>query len=152
MVLHVFVSLLVVCLFLSLALLCHLECLSFQPSSAGGRIKRSKLPQLLKPRCPDDCPACRLASLASTGGGPAPARVASLPGTRSKAGGEHPSGFTPTASPAQISSVRTSGSSMLRFMPWLGTVSMVRLNRSRPFAVRLAIPHSVLDVIPPCTG
>jgi hypothetical protein len=88
MVLHVFVSLLVVCLFLSLALLCHLECLSLQPSSAGGGIKRSKLPRLLKPRCPDDCPACRLASLASTGGEPAPARVASL------ARGQKPAGST----------------------------------------------------------
>jgi hypothetical protein len=27
------------------------------------------------PRCPDDCPACRLASIASLGGGPAPAPV-----------------------------------------------------------------------------
>ena len=77
MVLHVFVfvSLLVVCLFLSLARLGHLDGLPLQPSSARGGIKRSKLPRLLKPRCPDDCPACRLASLASTAGGPAPALV-----------------------------------------------------------------------------
>jgi IS1 family transposase len=36
------------------------------PSAAGS-------PRLLKPRCPDDCPACRLASTPLSGGGPAPA-------------------------------------------------------------------------------
>jgi hypothetical protein len=39
---------------------------------------RSKLHRLLKPRCPDDCPACRLASSASSGGGLLPADVATL--------------------------------------------------------------------------
>jgi transposase-like protein len=48
---------------------------AFLPSSSGGGAKRSRLPRLLKPRCPDDCPACRLASTASLGGGPAPAPV-----------------------------------------------------------------------------
>jgi IS1 family transposase/transposase-like protein len=36
---------------------------------------RPKLHRLLKPRCPDDCPACRLASSASPAGGPLPAPV-----------------------------------------------------------------------------
>ena len=36
---------------------------------------RSTLPRLLKPRCPDDCPACRLASTASSGRKPTPAPV-----------------------------------------------------------------------------
>jgi len=36
---------------------------------------RPKLHRLLKPRCPDDCPTCRLASSASSGGGPLPAPV-----------------------------------------------------------------------------
>ncbi|HLX58548.1 MAG TPA: hypothetical protein VKR83_16140 [Ktedonobacteraceae bacterium] len=35
----------------------------------------STLPRLLKPRCPDDCPACRLASTSSSGGRPASAPV-----------------------------------------------------------------------------
>ena len=33
------------------------------------------LPRLLKPRTPDDCPACRLATTPSLGGGPAPGPV-----------------------------------------------------------------------------
>jgi hypothetical protein len=36
---------------------------------------RSTLHRLLKPRTPDDCPACRLASTGSSGGGPAPTPV-----------------------------------------------------------------------------
>ena len=36
---------------------------------------RSTLHRLLKPRTPDDCPACRLASTSSSGGGPAPTPV-----------------------------------------------------------------------------
>jgi len=69
MVLHVFmfVFLLVVCFFLSLALLWYLDCLSLQPSSSRGGTKRTRLQRLLKPRSPDDCPACRLASTVSSG-------------------------------------------------------------------------------------
>ena len=36
---------------------------------------RMTLPRLLKPRCPDDCPACRLASPASSAGEPTPTPV-----------------------------------------------------------------------------
>jgi IS1 family transposase/transposase-like protein len=76
MAFHVFLFLLVVCLvLLSLALLWRLDWFPFLPSSSGGGAKCSRLPRLLKPRCPDDCPACRLASTASLGGGPAPAPV-----------------------------------------------------------------------------
>jgi hypothetical protein len=70
-----FVFLLVVCLLLCLALLWRLDWFPLRPSCSRGGAKRSTLPRLLKPRCPDDCPACRLASTASTGGGPAPAPV-----------------------------------------------------------------------------
>jgi transposase-like protein/IS1 family transposase len=75
MALHVFVFLLVVCLLLSLALLWRLCWFHRRPSSSRGGAKRSRLQRLLKPRCPDDCPACRLASTPSSGGGPAPAPV-----------------------------------------------------------------------------
>ena len=77
MVLHVFVFvfLLVVCLLLCLALLWHHDWLHLRPSSSRGGAKRSTLHRLLKPRSPDDCPACRLASTLSSGGGPAPAPV-----------------------------------------------------------------------------
>src|SRR5215467_8575862 len=74
MVLHVFVFLLLACLLLSLALLWLLECFPLRPSSSG-EAKRTMLHRLLKPRTPDDCPACRLASAASSGEGSAPAPV-----------------------------------------------------------------------------
>jgi hypothetical protein len=75
MVLHVYVFLLVVCLFLSLALLWRLDWFPLRPSCSKGAAKRSRLPRLLKPRCPDDCPACRLTCTPSSGGEPAPLTV-----------------------------------------------------------------------------
>jgi IS1 family transposase/transposase-like protein len=75
MSLHVFVFLFdVVCLLLSLVLLWRLSWFHLRPSSSGGA-KRTTLHRLLKPRTPDDCPACRLASTPSSGVGPAPAPV-----------------------------------------------------------------------------
>jgi transposase-like protein/IS1 family transposase len=71
MALHVFVFLLVVCLLLSLALFWRLDWFPFRPSSSPGGAKRTTLHRLLKPRSPDDCPACRLASTASSGVEPA---------------------------------------------------------------------------------
>lgn len=70
-----FVFLLVVCLLLSLSLLWRLDWFPLRPSSSRGEVKRTMVQRLLKPRCPDDCPACRLASPASTAGGPEPAPV-----------------------------------------------------------------------------
>ncbi len=75
MVLHVFVFLLVICLLLSLALFWRLDWFPSRLSSSRGGAKRTTLHRLLKPRCPDDCPACRLASTASSGAGPVPAPV-----------------------------------------------------------------------------
>jgi len=74
---NVHVFLLVFMLFFSLALLCALSCphLGPAPSRTTGKL-RSRLPRLLKPRSPDDCPACRLASAPSLGAGTAD--VASL--------------------------------------------------------------------------
>ncbi len=74
MALHVFVFLLVVFLLLSVALLWRLDWFPLRPPSSKGGAKRSTLPRLLKPRSPDDCPACRLGSTVSSGGGPAPVR------------------------------------------------------------------------------
>ena len=70
---------LVFLLIFSLALLCAL-CWSHQgPAQSRAAAKmRSRLHRLLKPRCPDDCPACRLASTASSAAEPVPADVASL--------------------------------------------------------------------------
>jgi hypothetical protein len=75
MALHVFVFLLVVCLLLSVVRLGRLDWFHLRLSSSQGGAKRSRLPHLLKPRCPDDCPACRLASPASSSGEPAHAPV-----------------------------------------------------------------------------
>jgi IS1 family transposase/transposase-like protein len=69
MALHLFVFLLVVCLLLALALLWGLCWNPLRPSSPRGGAKRSSLPRMLKPRTPDDCPACRLGSPSSLGGG-----------------------------------------------------------------------------------
>ena len=84
--LHVFFFLLVVCLLLSLARLGRLCWFSLRPSSSRGRAKRSTLHRLLKPRTPDDCPACRMASPASSVGGPAPAAVRPWPEVKSRRG------------------------------------------------------------------
>jgi len=65
--LHVFLFLLVFFFLLSLALLWRLGWFHVRPSSSKGAAKRSRLHRLLKPRSPDDCPACRLASTALVG-------------------------------------------------------------------------------------
>ena len=77
MALHVFVfvCLLVVCLFLSLALLWRLDWFHRRPSSSRGGVKRTAVQRLLKPCSPDACPACRLDSNASSGGESAPEPV-----------------------------------------------------------------------------
>ena len=74
-VLHVFVVLLLVCLLFSLALLWRLDWIPLRPSALRGGAKRTTLQRLLKPRTPDDCPACRRASTLSLGGRPAPGPV-----------------------------------------------------------------------------
>jgi hypothetical protein len=48
--------------------------LSLRPSSKGAT-KRTTVQRLLQPRSPDDCPACRLSSADSSGGGSATAPV-----------------------------------------------------------------------------
>jgi hypothetical protein len=78
MILHVFVILLLVCLLFSVARLGRLDWFRLQPSSSQGRAKRTTLHRLREATNPDDCPACRRASTASLGAGPAPADVATL--------------------------------------------------------------------------
>jgi transposase-like protein len=75
MALHLFVFLLVVFFILTLALLWRLDWLHLQPSHSREGTMHDTAQRLLKPRCPDDCPACRLASTASSGGEPAPLPV-----------------------------------------------------------------------------
>jgi IS1 family transposase/transposase-like protein len=75
MSLHVSTFLLVVGLFLSLARLGRLCWFNLQPSSSQGGTTRTSLPRLLKPRCPEDCPACRLSCTNPSVGGPVPSPV-----------------------------------------------------------------------------
>src|SRR2546423_3489805 len=75
MAVHVYIFLLVGCLLFFLARLGRLDWLHLQPSHSRGGASRSRLHRLLKPRCPDDCPACRLASTASSDEEPAPGPV-----------------------------------------------------------------------------
>ncbi len=72
---YVFVFLLVVCLFLSLALLWLLDWFHRRSSSSRGGAKRTTVQRLLKPRSPDDCPACRLSCTNSCVVGLAPVPV-----------------------------------------------------------------------------
>jgi transposase-like protein/IS1 family transposase len=74
MALPLFVCVLMVCLLLSLTLLWHHDWFYLRPSSQGAA-RRGTLHRLLKPRTPDDCPVCHLASPASSGREPAPAPV-----------------------------------------------------------------------------
>ncbi len=70
------VILLVFLLIFALALVCAL-CWP-QPGLVQSRAEasvRTTLPRLLKPRTPDDCPICRLATTPSLGVGPAPGPV-----------------------------------------------------------------------------
>jgi transposase-like protein len=82
--LHVF--LFVFFLLLFLALLWRLDWLHLRPSSSRGGAKRSTIHRLLKPRSPDDCPACRLGSTPSMGGGPAFVPVRPWPEVKSRRG------------------------------------------------------------------
>ncbi len=75
MSLYVFVFLLIVCLFLALTLLRHLDCFPVRPSTSQEGAKRSRRHRLLKPRTPLDCPACCHSSPTSTGAGPSPLPV-----------------------------------------------------------------------------
>src|SRR5690348_2359229 len=75
MAVHVFVSLLAPFLLFCLARLGRLYWFRLRPFSSPGGVKRTRLHRLLKPRTPDDCPACRLASPSSSVGEPASAPV-----------------------------------------------------------------------------
>jgi hypothetical protein len=86
MAVHLYVFLLVVCLLLSLARLGRLCWFHLRPSTSRGGAERSALHRLLKPRCPADCPACRLASTPSSAGGPAPLPVRRWPEVKSRRG------------------------------------------------------------------
>ena len=75
MALSIFLILLVACLLFSLVLLWHLGWLHLPSSHSAVASRHSLVHRLLKPRCPDDCPACLLASTPSSSVRPACASV-----------------------------------------------------------------------------
>jgi IS1 family transposase len=84
---HVLLLLLVSFLLLCLLLLCSLWWPHPGPGQSRAAAKvRTRLHRLLKPRTPDDCPACRLASTPSSGRGPAPVPVRPWPKVKSRRG------------------------------------------------------------------
>src|SRR5690242_20064315 len=70
-----FVFLQVACLLLALALLWRLDWFPLRPASSQGAAKRTTLHRLLKPRCLDDCLACRLTSTPVSASGQTPTPV-----------------------------------------------------------------------------
>jgi hypothetical protein len=58
-----------------LSWLCHLNVLHHDLACARGRAGHPVIHRLLKPRSPDDCPACRLGSTSTSSGGPTPVSV-----------------------------------------------------------------------------
>jgi hypothetical protein len=145
MALHVILFLLVVFL-LSLALLWRLDWLHLQPSHSRGRAIHSITQRLLKPRTPLDCPACRLASTRSSGGGPAPVPVRPWREMKSRRGARHS---------GEHRGIRLSQPAVPilwdhRFSHpcgFSGMVSMARPSESRPFEVLLATPRSLPGAI-----
>src|SRR6516164_8456075 len=90
MALHVFLFLLLVCLFLSLARLGRLGWLHLQhPHSKAGAVPTT-VRRLLKPRTPLDCPLYRLASAPLSVGGPAHAPLRPWHEGKSRRGARHP--------------------------------------------------------------
>src|SRR5437588_8332466 len=90
MSLNVFVFLLVVCLFFFLALLWRLDRFPFRPSPSAVASRCSPVHRLLKPRCPDGCPTCRLGSTLSSGGGPVSTPTRPWREVKSRRGARHP--------------------------------------------------------------
>jgi IS1 family transposase len=74
MAFHVFLLLLVSFFMLCLLWLCTL-CRLHGPAQSADAARHKPIHRFLKPRCPDDCPACRLASTPSSGAGPSPLPV-----------------------------------------------------------------------------
>jgi IS1 family transposase/transposase-like protein len=86
MAFHVFVFLLLFFLILSLAWLGRLSVLHHALACSRVGAGHPVSHRLLKPRCPDDCPACRLGSTSSSSAGPAPVSVRPWPEVKSRRG------------------------------------------------------------------
>jgi IS1 family transposase/transposase-like protein len=86
MTFHSLLLLLSFCFLLCLAWLWHLDWSEHGLPHLAAKTAHPMVHRLLKPRTPLDCPACRLASTASSGGGSAPAPVRPWPEVKSRRG------------------------------------------------------------------
>jgi hypothetical protein len=75
MTFHGFLLLLLFCLVLSLARLCHLYWCHYCTAQLKAATRHSSVQRLLKPCSPRDCPDCRLSCTFSSMAGPAPLTV-----------------------------------------------------------------------------
>jgi hypothetical protein len=140
MAFHIFLFLLVICLLLTLALLWCLGWLHLQPSHSAVASRRSPVHRLLKPRSPDDCPACRLASLASSGVEPASAPVRPWREVKSRRGAPkrvNSEGFACPNRTCPYSGITDADihASFWGWQAWLG--------RAHPNVSRSCLPHHV---------
>ena len=96
---------------------------------------KETLQRLLKPRTPDDCPACRRRHVrpSSTPAQRSPVRPR---GVNSKAAVVPRNASSPTASAVRTRPVPITRSRILRSMPSLVMAGMGRPSVSRPFAVK----------------
>src|SRR5215469_6705408 len=140
MALYVFVFLLVVCLLLLLVRrgVWTGSIFSLPPHRAG---QAQLTPRLLKPRCPDDCPACGLASLPSSAREPAHAPVRRLSRGQKPARSPqtHPHRGLRLSEPA-VCVLREHRCALPRGFSVMA--SMDKPSASRPFGVRRAAPRS----------
>lgn len=148
--LHVYSFLLVLFLILFLVLL---RCLCWQhlrPSHSQAGSRHTTLRRLLKPRIPDDCPVCRLATTSSLGGEPAHGPVRPWCEVKSRRGARHPGehrGFR-LSQPAVSVLWHHRGSHPRSRRGWQAWSDRAHPDLSRP---ALATPRSALDATLRCT-
>ena len=148
MALHAYAFLFVVCLFLLVALLWRHDWLHHQSCSSQGEAKRSLLPRRLQPRCPDDCPACRLASTVASSGELSPAPVRPWCEVKSRRGA--PKRVNTEGFACPNSQCPYAGITDAQIHTLVGDGTHGRACRTRPFVVRRATRRSLLDPTPPC--
>jgi hypothetical protein len=144
------VFLLIFFLILSLAWFWRHGWLPLQPSYFKTGAVRTTVHRLLKPRTPDDCPLCHLASTPSLGAGPVPGPIRPWREVKSRRGARHPH---------RHSRVRLSMPAVLVLWDhrcahprgFSAMASMVRPSVSRPFEALPAAARLLHDGTRPCT-
>ncbi len=137
------------CFLLCLAWLWHRDWAHHGLRHLAAKTAHPMVHRLLKPRTPLDCPACRLASTASSGGGLAPAPVRPWSEVKSRRG--VPKRVTPQVMLVPTRSAGTAGSPLLTFLHSLGMARMAVPSAFRRFVVRIAASRLVLGATLRCT-